>query len=338
MTERLLSWMEAQAASQRGQGGPWVYGFKAIHEGWVLFFQSLVGFELALLAVLPFPRQFRLCTPGQIESSVDTRRIFPYVEFCFRRNTRTTRSVSWKTLEQHPLIGYNIHDFAELLAPSKAALLGIPVAEPAVRRWQVAFHVDKYQKDGFDSVGRINYYDDNGELLLKRDVRVITWGEEGLVVLDSITAVKELLFEEQYLSPVYLVNDVWTGSCLHLHTGSLREEFDAARISRRAVSCPAFWASIQNRLLVQLIWGRTKGLNYIPGGERNAPAYWSNCRLDTLAVHVDARRVQAGERAYQTGLFLGAGKSPRSFKCTGTPGEFFKGLVIMDGKNTLGLD
>ena len=41
---------------------------------------------------------------------------------------------------------------------------------------------------------------------------------------------------------------------------------------------------------------------------------------------------------YTVGYYLGAGKGPRPFKAAGNAGEFFKGLVIMDGKITVGLD
>ena len=77
---------------------------------------------------------------------------------------------------------------------------------------------------------------------------------------------------------------------------------------------------------------------YVPGGERNAPPYWRNCRLDMLAVHVDQGVVEKGEAMYRVGFYAGAGKAPRPFKCTGNAGEFFRGLVVMDGKNTLGID
>ena len=91
-------------------------------------------------------------------------------------------------------------------------------------------------------------------------------------------------------------------------------------------------------LLFQLIWGRTKGLYYLPAGERNAPALWKNCRLDRLAVRVEPRKAAPGDVVYKVGFFIGTGKSPRPFKSAGTAGEFFKGLVIMDGKLTAGLD
>jgi hypothetical protein len=77
---------------------------------------------------------------------------------------------------------------------------------------------------------------------------------------------------------------------------------------------------------------------YLPGVERNAPAYWQNCRLDMLAVRVEGQAVRRGETAYQSGLYIGIGNGPRPFKSAGPAGEFFRGLVIMDGKNTVGLD
>jgi len=339
MTERLLSWMKSTVLSQSGgDEGPLVFGFTPAYEGWELFFQSVVGFELAMLLVLPFPREFRFFTPGQIESAVDKREIYSYVQLCFRRNTKTTRSVAWKTLEHHPMIGLNIHDYPELVAPFKAALLGIPAVKKNVRHWEVAFHTDKEYKDGFDTSGQVLYYDSNNDLLMTRIIRVITWGDEGMLVFDDITANQPLLVEEQYLSPVYLVNDHWTHNNLALKSGSLTEHFNASQHRMREVSCPAFWASVENHFLIQLIWGIDKGLVYVPGGERNAPPYWNNCRLDMLACHVEAKNIEAGGTVSQVGFYVGAGKAPRPIKCTGNAGNFFKGLVIIDGKNTIGLD
>lgn len=338
LTERLLSWIDTHSSNASDGEGPWVFGFPSSHEGWVLFFQSLVGFELALLASLPFPKQIRFYSTGQIENAVDTRRIFPYVEICFRRNTQSTRCIAWKTLEKHPLVSVNIHNCPELVAPFKAAMLGIPALTRPVKSWHVAHHADRFQKDGFDSFGLIRYFDANGTHVLSRSVRALTWGDEGLMVLDEIVAETDVELEEQYLSPIYLVNDRWTGGTLELRSGSLLEDFPANQPHVRGISCPAFWASVEHHLLVQFMWGREKGMVYVPGGERNAPPYWNNCRLDMLAVHVEPRTAIARDVVYRAGFFVGAGKAPRPFKCTGTAGEFFKGLVIMDGKNTLGLD
>jgi hypothetical protein len=90
--------------------------------------------------------------------------------------------------------------------------------------------------------------------------------------------------------------------------------------------------------LFQFLWGRTKGLIYLPGGERNAPPYWQNCRLDMMAIRTEGMQAAAGSTLYSVGYYVGAGKGPRPFKASGAAGEFFKGLVIMDGKNTVGLD
>jgi hypothetical protein len=57
-----------------------------------------------------------------------------------------------------------------------------------------------------------------------------------------------------------------------------------------------------------------------------------------LAVHVEPRDVTPGDTVYKAGYYIGAGKGPRPFKSAGTAGEFFKGLVIMDGKITMGID
>jgi hypothetical protein len=275
---------------------------------------------------------------SQVDTTVDTRHIYPYVEICYRRNFRTTRSVAWKALGEHPVVGFAVHAQPELLVPVKAGLLGIPQVSDHCQSWDVAFHHDRLQRDGFDTCGRIRYFNSAEAQVLHRDVRALTWGDEGMIVLDQIVADAPLTVQEQYLSPLYFVNDHWTGGSLDFYSGSLRETFCSSDRSSREVQCPSFWASIGTHLLFQLIWGRTKGLYYLPAGERNAPALWKNCRLDRLAVRVEPRKAAPGDVVYKVGFFIGTGKSPRPFKSAGTAGEFFKGLVIMDGKLTAGLD
>ncbi|MBD3316160.1 MAG: hypothetical protein GF344_10255 [Chitinivibrionales bacterium] len=338
MTTKLLAWMDGLREHPSAVEVPWVRGFDAHHEGWELLFQTQPGFELAMLAVLPFPDEHRFYSLGQLESAVDTRENYSYVEVCYRRNTRTSRSIAWKALGRHPVIGIAIHSYPTLVAISRASGLGIPKIGEQIKYAEVAFHTDRPQRDGFDTAGRIHYFGANRTCLLRRDVRVITWGDDGLVVLDTIIAEKNVAFEEQYLSPIYLVNDFPTGGQLQLAGGSLRENVRADNTRPRPLNCPSFWASIESHLLFQFLWGRTKGLTYIPAAGPNAPRYWKNCRFDMLAVHMEAKHCAAGETAYAVGFYLGAGKGPRPFKSAGTPGEFFKGLVIMDGKNTIGLD
>jgi hypothetical protein len=338
MTSHILSWMDTIASAEANTANQWILGFAPVYEGWELFFQSQVGFELALCGILPCEKEIRFYSLGQIENAVDTRRIYPYIQICYRRNTRTSRSVAWKAIGNHPLICLNMHDQPELIAAYKAGLLGIPSVKEKVVHWDVQFHHDRIQKDGFDTYGRIVYLNESREPLLRRDVRVLTWGEEGLIVFDQITAEKKLSFNEQYLSPVYFVNDYWTSKRLLFNSGSLRELFVASEKKHREISCPAFWASVENHFLFQFVWGRTRGLIYLPGGERNAPPYWQNCRLDMMAIRTDAQEANAGTVVYNVGFYVGAGKGPRPFKAAGTAGEFFKGLVIMDGKNTIGLD
>ncbi|MBN1131029.1 MAG: hypothetical protein JXA71_18720, partial [Chitinispirillaceae bacterium] len=257
---------------------------------------------------------------------------------CYRRNIRTTRSMAWKAIGGHPIVGFCVHSQPELLMPVKAGLLGIPRAGRQIHTWDVAFHHDRIVRDGFNTYGRIRYYGDTGEQIMHRDLRVLTWGDEGLIVLDRITADTPATLYEQYLSPVYMVNDLWTGGSLDFCSGSLRESFASSQQRIRDVQCPSFWASIGTHLVFQFIFGQTKGLYYLPGGTRNAPGLWKNCRLDTLAVQVEQQELGAGDIAYLVGYYIGTGKGPRSFKTSGTPGEFFKGLVIMDGKLTAGLD
>jgi hypothetical protein len=338
LTIKLLSWMDSVLVADDKNMGPWVFGFESSAEGWELLFQSQVGFELALLSALPFPGEPRFYSSGQLENAVDTKHIYPYVEVCYRRNVRTTRSVAWKALGNHPIIGLSIHSYPELIVPYKADLLGIPSVGEHIDKWDVLFHNDYIHKDGFDTCGRIAYYGDKGDRLLMRDIRVLTWGDDGFVIFDRITAEKSMKVEDQYLSTLYIVNDFWTKNKISFCSGSLRENFVSSLKRQRETSCPSFWAGVESSIIFQFFWGRTKGLVYVPGGRRNSPPYWKNCRLDMLGVRVDEHYAQAGDIIYQVGFFIGAGKGPRPLKCAGEAGEFFSGLVIMDGKNTTGIN
>jgi hypothetical protein len=338
MTGKLLSWMDALAEANQDERVPWVLGFDPTYDGWELFFQSQVGAELAIMACLPFPKEHRPFSAGQVENSIDTRHVYPYIEVCYRRNVRSTRSVAWKAIGGHPLIGLHLHSAPELVAPFKAALLGVPSVNDQVKSYETLFHNDRYQRDGFDTCGRIAYFGASGKKILTRDLRALTWGEEGLVVFDKITANASLQIKEQYLSPIYIVNDRWTAGAIEVVSGSFKDSVLFDQRKYKELPCPAFWANINNQLLFQFIWGRSKGLCYLPGGERNAPPYWKNCRLDMLATHVESASVATGDTVYSTGFYIGGGKGPKLFKTTGNYGEFFKGLVVMDGKITMGLD
>lgn len=337
MTEKLLQWLEQYTAYEGTTTGQWVPGFSAVHEGWELLFQSDVGFGLSLLALLPFGEQLRHYSPGHVDASINTHTNFGFVELCYARNTQTSRSVAWKAIGDHPIVCINVHSSPELVVPHNAAGLGIPKTTPGITAWHVTFHNDAYRSDGFDTYGEIIYTGADAARLLQRHIRILTWGEDGIVVLDRIFACAEVSFHEQHLSGFFITNDEMTGNRIHIQSGSLTDVFDASTHTTRAVDCPSFWASLQQRFLFQFVWGRNKGLCYLPSGTRNCPAYWKNCRVDTLAIRSESRRAHPGECVYQAGYFAGAGKTPRGFKSSGNAGAFFKGLVIMDGKQTVGI-
>jgi hypothetical protein len=337
LTVKQLSWIDQTLTAQDTTTTPWIPGFTPTFDGWELLFQSQVGLELAMLAILPFPKELRFFSSGQIESAVDTQQIYPFVEVCYRRNIRTTRSMAWKAIGNHPFVGLSIHNYPELIAPHKANMLGIPSGGDQTRSCNVAFHYDNLIKDGFDTFGRMHYLDAHGNKTLQRDIRVITWGEEGLLLFDQITALSPVSFTDQFFSTIYLVNDHWTRNSLSLCSGSIQETLTSQSGARREIPCPAHWVSVEKTLLVQLIWERTTGLVYVPSAQRNAPSYWKNCALDMLGVRIEAARAQADQTVYRCGLYIGDGKGPRAIKVSGTAGEFFKGLVVMDGRNTLGL-
>lgn len=338
LTERLVAWLEAAAERSTEAGTPWVFGLQPGRDGWNLLFQSQVGLELALLAVTPAKQDGEWFSLAAVRTTAgDTARIYPFIEVCSALNSRATRCVAWKALGSHPSVTVWPHDAPDLVAPGRGSLLGIPETSPPVKRWSVRFHNDRPHRDGFDSSGRISYCGADGQELLMRDVRVVTWGDDGILVMDQITTTQPLELSEQYLSPLYLVNDIWTRNRLQLTSGSLEETLEGGTGLGRPISCPSFWASIDQQLLVQLLWGRTKGLTFIPETERCAPPYWKNCRQNRLALHLDSTPAEAGEKVYQVCFLVGSGKGPRGIKCSGSPGEFFRGLVIMDGKHTLGL-
>ncbi len=332
ITSTTLNWMQDKLNNQ------WVEGLSDSNDGWSLYFKSQPALELALLSILPFPKEQKFYSMGQIENAVDTRQIYPYVEVAYRRNVRTTRSVAWKALGNHPLIAINVHSYPELLAPLTANMLGLPRSRPGIKYWETAHHEEHLKKHGFDTFGRINYFGEENKLIMHREVRALTWGEDGIIIFDRITADSNIIFPDQYLSPVYLVNDTWTNNKLKIISGSLKETINSSMNSNRPISCPAFWLSVEDRFLFQFIWNKTKGLTYIPGKEKNSPAFWKNGTLDTIGTHVEESSYNKNEIVYETGFFVGSGKSPRPFKSAGVGKEFFKGIVIMDGKETVGLD
>jgi len=338
ITARLLSTLYNKSIKKRHAPSPiWVPGFPNCKEGWELLFQSQVGFEIALLAMLPLNRESRLLTTGHLAGSVDTRHIYPYVELCFRRNVRSSRSVSWKAIGDHPAIGFVPHNDDDLTIPCKASLLNIPQTTPHITWWEVAFHEDQLTRDGFDSYGRILYYDKSDNLLLNRDIRVLTWGDDGLIIGDTIRAARPLLFCEQFLSGLSIQNNPWDTKVIYLTSGSLKEMIGAQQTETRPIQCPSHWISINDNLLIQHIKTRKNGLIYLPANGLNAPGYWKNGRVDMIATHCLEKKVSLNECCFESIFYVGTGKKPRPFKYTGTPGEFFKGFVIMDGKYTSGL-
>ncbi len=337
MTDRQLSRLEYRMRDPAYETQRWVPGLPATGEGWELLFQSQVGFELAMLSLLPFQQHTRGASPGYVDGAINTRTNYGFVEVCYARNTRLSRSMAWKAIGAHPLVGINVHSFPELMVNRHAAGLSIPMTQPKIDTWKVLFHNDSYRPDGFDSYGLIEYYDSRRVPLIRRQLRVFTWSDEGLIVCDRCIASSEIAFEPQHLCGLHMANDIRTGGKLTLRSGSLKETFRADATGTRAVECPSFWASVEECVIFQFVWGRQKGLCYAPAQGRNFPPYWRNCRVDTLAVRIDAATPQPGQVIYELGYFVGTGKTPRNFKSSGTAGDFFKGLVIMDGKHTIGL-
>ncbi len=338
ITSNLLKWMSKKIASVDGKSPQWVLGFEPAFEGWELLFQSIPGMELALLAGLPMQNAGGMFTMGRIEQSIDTNTIYPYIELLFRRNVYTSRSVAWKDSNAHPSINISFHRSPELSVAADAGMLGIPDTSPAISKWETMFHNDRSKKDGFDTFGRIKYLSSSGDHLLTRDIRVLTWDDEGLILFDTIRAEQDIVMHEQYLSPQYFLNDVWADNEILIKSGSLQDSVESSSVEAKPVFCPSFWVTLNDTMICQMIWGRQKGFVFVPANQKNHPAYWHNARVDMLAVFEEGGSYKKGETVYRSGFYTGHGKSPKRFKTSGRDEDFYKGLIIMDGRSTLGLD
>jgi len=98
-----------------------------------------------------------------------------------------------------------------------------------LKHWEVVFHNDYFQKDGFDSSGRIHYYN-------KKRGAAAAQGHPGAYLgrrrpdgFRPDFRRKDYKVEEHYLSPLYLVNDFWTKNRIDFCSGSLRESFTPAQ-------------------------------------------------------------------------------------------------------------
>ena len=328
LTGRLLSWMDTCLLNDQENQGPWVFGLEQNHEGWELLFQSQVGLELSLLACLPLSKEQRNFSPGQIENAVDTRHIYPYVEVCYRRNIRSIRSVAWKAIGNH-LIGFNIHSKPELIAQFKHHF-SVSIRGKCNKILEVAFTRTNFfvmvLTPGKDQLFRFAW-----KKIFTRYTGA--WGEDGMIVLDRIAADSPAFIHEQYLSPVYLVNDHWTNNNLEF-LSSLRV-FQFIQRKFREVNCPSFWASVE-AVCFQFVWD-VPGIYYLPGGEKNAhrsgktaeltcwQCMWSSSQLNLVICFIRSD-------------FISARKRPQAFQVRRISRRVFRGLVIMDGKITMGLD
>jgi hypothetical protein len=181
------------------------------------------------------------------------------------------------------------------------------------------------------------YQSPGGMQYLSREIRAFTWEDEGLLIFDRLVALCDLEIEMEEACPLYLVNDDITGNRINIISGSLEESLKGPGEFPEDHVMPNSWVIIEDSMLYQLFWGVEKGIIYRDETEKREPAFWKNVRMDKVFVKTRPAKFKASQTVRQFGLYVGLGKIPRRFIVNGTAGEFFKGLILMEGKNTMAL-
>jgi len=336
LTERMLNGLE-QNGQDDSSCTPFVTGLLPGKGGWNLYWQSFVAFDLALLIVTP-DSPLKTTTPTKtvgIEVPLGLKNYYRYAQICMRRSTKSTASVSWNTLSNHPIVGYVNHSLPFHTLAIEHNLLQAPLISESRMLTRVCFHHDKITRDGFDCWATLSYHSvDSAEVFISRQVRIRTLAEDGLFIFDSAVAHKPLTLKKQLFWQLHIVNDYPTAERLCVQSGSLEQQVKAIPTVQTTTHLPMNWATINEYLLYQVFWGETNGMCYQRNFKPNRPAYWNNCSVDMLGVQLPEKKYAAGEKVFQKGLFIGTGKNPRPFKVSKEHGKFFKGLVVIDGKTT----
>jgi len=157
------------------------------------------------------------------------------------------------------------------VVPYKADLLGIPSLSDHIKHWEVVFHNDYFQKDGFDSSGRIHYYNKNGGAAAAQGHPGTYWGDDGLMVFDRIFAEKDYKGRGAYLSPLYLVNDFWTKNRIDFAAAPCANRLPRPRKSSAKSVVPRFGPASKTALLFQFVWGRDQRPYLFTAGKTQRP-------------------------------------------------------------------
>jgi len=139
-----------------------------------------------------------------IENAVDTRHIYPYVEVCYRRNVRMTRSVAWKALGNHPTIGLNVHSYPSSWCSTGPRFSAFRKRATTLSNGKSCFITTGRKKTASTPWPDHVFQCRRRENLAPRP-RVVTWAKTGLFVFDKIVAEKDVIMEDQYLSSIHIV-------------------------------------------------------------------------------------------------------------------------------------
>ena len=333
----LLNLLSLLADFQKKTGdGRFVPGMPLTSGGWGLTFESQIGFELAMLYFTPFADDLIIPSAGRFEKAQEDNQNFPYVQTMSRRTGKTFRAFTWNNLHGHPTasIVAQTNPFLTGIAPDN--LIGNIEIEGQRILPKVLYHHEETFREGFETSGKITYCNRKQEFL-SRELRVYTWAEEGLLIFDRLTALCDLELKKEEACPLYLVNDEITNNRINIISGSLEESIPGPGEHAVDHVMPNSWVVIEDIMLYQIFWGMEKGIIYHDEIEKNETQYWKSIRMDKLFIRPKPGKYEKNQIIRQFGLYVGLGKSPKRFKVNGTPGDFFKGLILIEGKRTMAL-
>ncbi len=336
--KKLLNLLSLLADFQeRNNDGRFLLGMDYAQGGWVLDYESQISYELAMLYFTPFAKDLILPSAGRFERAQDDNQRFPYVQVMVRRNGKVFRSFSWNNFLKQPCAYIIPQANPMLVGISEDSLIGDIKIEGQDVKPKIIYHKETTFREGFETSGKILYYGNNSQELLSREIRVFTWSDDGLLIFDKIIALSDINLLSEETSPLYIVNDDITGNTINIVSGSFEESINGLDGQKAEYALPNSWVSIEDTLLYQVFWGAEKGLVYRKESQKKYPNYWKNMRQDKVFMRTRPGNYKQGEILHQFGLYVGLGKGPRFFKVNGTPKENFKGLILMEGKNTLAL-
>lgn len=333
----LLHLLSLLADFQEKSGdGRFIPGLPKTRGGWGLSYESQIGFELALLYFTKFPDDLIVPSAGRFEKAQEATEIFPYVQTMIGRNGKVLRSFTWNNLLGLPC-GFVVPQSKPFLVGGVPDSLVGKLELNGVKAVPKVLHHQETVRDGFETSGEMLYLDPYGTKLLAREMRVYTWSEDGILLFDRLTALCDLTVESEEACPLYIVNDDITNNAINIVSGSLEESYTNPSDQDGDHVMPNEWVVTEDLLLYQLFWGMEKGILYHKSSDRAQPPYWKNARMDRIFIRGPRGKFEGGQVIREFGLYVGLGKGPRRFKVNGEPGRFFKGLILIDNRNTFAL-